>query len=345
MDPDNTLTGCAVRVLLKGEEMEYGNWIASSGKRSWVYIAAGGSGTGQSLRVEEIYIAECASDSDMGPDIDASTLKRLVNLSGQASFVLSGTSATWTYDNTGLYPIDKSKTYVVTFRVAASGDTGHARWWPEINDPSRRGCYILPGASAADTVAAVWTNRAGLVVSDKLYGITTLYTTYPEKGLYTSKIYDTHQDAPSYTDIDWNADTPSSSAVLMRVRTGASNDMADAAAWTNITAMASPGAISPGAKRYVQFQAELRSDTYGSYTPRLKDVTTRWKGVTELAEVGGTFTKGPDYGVLEVRVNGERLKTGVNIYLEIFDDVLGFKGDRRLTSALESEIVPRNTGR
>ena len=38
-------------------------------------------------------------------------------------------------------------------------------------------------------------------------------------------------------------------------------DLADAAAWTVLSSFTAPGVIDPGDKRYVQFQAELRSDS------------------------------------------------------------------------------------
>ena len=80
-------------------------------------------------------------------------------------------------------------------------------------------------------------------------------------------------------------------------------------------------------------------------TPRLKDVTINWEGEESLVDVGATITRGPEYGIFELKVDGRTLKTGLNVDLEIFKDVPGYRGSRRITSALTSEVVPRNTGR
>jgi hypothetical protein len=103
--------------------------------------------------------------------------------------------------------------------------------------------------------------------------------------------------------------------------------------------------ISPGSGRYVQFQALMRPDSGGWQTPKLRDVTITWQGAQQLVDIGGTFTTGPDYGITKVTVDGEELKTGLNVDLEIFQDVRGFRGTQRLTSGLTAEVVPRNTGR
>ena len=138
---------------------------------------------------------------------------------------------------------------------------------------------------------------------------------------------------------------PSGSYLELKVRTAATNDMSDAAAWTNVTAMTSPGAITPGDKRYVQFQAGLKPDSTGLQTPKLKDVTIKWTGEQMAVDVGGTSTKGPDYGIVGLTVNGEELKSGVIIDLEIFEDTRGYGATKRITSSLTTEITPRNTER
>ncbi|MFC1453377.1 hypothetical protein ACFLSJ_08555 [Verrucomicrobiota bacterium] len=80
-------------------------------------------------------------------------------------------------------------------------------------------------------------------------------------------------------------------------------------------------------------------------TPKLKNVTIRWPGESRAVDVGGTFTKGPDYGIFTLVVDGRELVSGMNIDLEIFKDARGFRGTRRIRSGLTAEIVPRNTGR
>ena len=121
--------------------------------------------------------------------------------------------------------------------------------------------------------------------------------------------------------------------------------MADASAWTNVASRSAPGAINTGARRYVQFQAELGSDSGGIQTPRVEDVTVIWEGGSRAVDVGGTITRGPDYGVFEVTVDGGPLTTAMRIDLEIFKDIRSFGGLQRVRSSIASEVSPRNTGR
>ena len=52
-----------------------------------------------------------------------------------------------------------------------------------------------------------------------------------------------------------------------------------------------------------------------------------------------------DYPLRYVLVDGKKLKTGLNVWIEIFKDVRGQKGTQRVTSALTAEVRPRNTGK
>ena len=62
-------------------------------------------------------------------------------------------------------------------------------------------------------------------------------------------------------------------------------------------------------------------------------------------DIGGVFTKGPGYGVFEISVDGEPLRSAIIIDLEIYKDVLGKnKSTQRVTSKLQAELTPRNTG-
>jgi len=281
------------------------------------------------------------------PDIVPSTLRRLVRwTSNESSFTLPRGSATWTYDNLAYYPIDKAKTYVVSFLVSDAEGAGYARYWPEVNEASGTGCFVITNATPGDVTAADWSGRGDLKATNRLFAVQYLYTSYPSNGVYTSGIYDTHLDSPSYDSINWNADVPANCYLGFKVRSAANADMSDAVAWTNCTAVTTPGLINPGSGRYVQFQAEMKPYLPSPFsTPRLKDVAVTWDGEESLVDIGATLTQGPDYGVYELTVDGQTLKTGLNIDLEIFKDVPGYRGNRRITSALTAEVVPRNTGR
>ena len=111
--------------------------------------------------------------------------------------------------------------------------------------------------------------------------------------------------------------------------------------------MTSGGAISPGNKRYVQFQAVMTPGFSGWYVPSLKDVTIKWTGENRLADIGGAMTVGPDYGIYELKIDDQVLTKGVTVNLTIFKDLMsaGGGGSNRLTSASVIEVEPRNTGK
>lgn len=337
--------GTAIRVLLRGEEMLSGNWILHDAARCWIAFRSG-STSSEDLKVMAAYIAECAATDVPSMDAVAGTAIQLTDMSGNTVFNVPGGSYVWT-DQTP-FPIEREKSYLVTFLVDNATAKGNPWKWREITDPSVPGAYVIPATnvpSAADCAAAVWSTRPDVVQTNCVLGVYTMYTTYPSNGLFTSQVFDTHLDAPSYSRVDWDETMPSGAYLDMKVRSGSSNDLSDAASWESIAAMTSPGSINPGNHRYVQFRAELRSGTGYMSTPKLEDVTIEWGGEDKMVDIAGTFTKGPDYGIFELSVDGQRVLTGVSVYLEIFEDVRGYKGTRRVTSSLTSEVTPRNTGR
>jgi hypothetical protein len=135
--------------------------------------------------------------------------------------------------------------------------------------------------------------------------------------------------------------------IKLKVRTGENESLLDAPAWSNVTAfLTSPATITCGNKRYVQFQAILDPDYFGSNSPKLKDVTIKWTGATKVVDVSATMTKGPNYGICEVTVDGIPLTKGLRVDLEIYEDILGWGSTpKRLTSSMTTEIEPRNTGK
>jgi type II secretory pathway pseudopilin PulG len=338
-DPDQCVRNCAVRVLLKGSDMESGGYIPYNSGASIVVFQGGGAVVTERLEIQYVSIAEAASSQIISPDINLATLTTLVVPSVM-------TSSNFGYALLPDYspPIDKSKSYIVSYLVAFATPKGYARYWTENNDASGRGCWILPGGTVADLEAANWSGNTNVIVTNRLYGVMGLATYYPSNGVFTSQIFDTHLTAPNYQTIGWNVDLNGGS-FAMRIRSGNNSDMSDATAWTNISAIGI-GGINPGDKRYIQFQPELKAGgPRCNFTPKLKDVTIAWEGETKLVDVNATLTKGPDYGTFKLTVDGEELTTGVGIDLEIYKDVFGFSDISRITSELTAEIEPRNTGR
>ena len=342
----DAVRGCAVRVPLRGDEMANGGWISSGSSICWVFFRSGAA-SADKLKILAAYIGECSSTDSNSMDVAAGTQQALTFGSPAAPGITVDGGQT-RFSNYAVYPVDKEKSYVVSFLVDGAAAMGNAWEWQELSAPTAVGSYIIPAASsptAADLAAPVWSTRGDVMPTNSVLGVRMLYGSYPTNGSFTSQIIDTHLGSPAYTQLDWNKDQPSGSYLGLKVRTGSSNDLSDAASWGSISAMTSPGAISPGNHRYVQFRAELRPSFYGISTPRLKDVTIKWTGAEQVVDIGGTFTKGPDYGVFEVEVDGVRVMTGVEVYLKIFKDVYGYVGSRRMTSCLTTEITPRNTGK
>jgi hypothetical protein len=133
---------------------------------------------------------------------------------------------------------------------------------------------------------------------------------------------------------------------LLKVRAGSQPDLSDASEWDLVSASSvNPHSIGASYNRYVQFQALFTTDTAATATPKLKDVTIDWAGERQLVNVGGIFTKGPNYGMFEISVDGDPLRSALIVDLEIYKDVLVMnKESRRVTSFLKADVTPRNSG-
>jgi prepilin-type N-terminal cleavage/methylation domain-containing protein len=337
----NESLGCAVRVMLKGEEMPAGNWLSYDGGRCSVAFRAGAS-AGDNLRIRDAFIAECASSSSNTMDAAAGTVRRLL-FSGANGVTVQGGTMTWS--DALIYTIRKEKSYFVTYLVGTGASEGNAWKWSDLVAPTQPSSYIIPASAlpgASDAEDATWSSKGSAFPTNSIFGVRWLATSYPTNGVYVSQVFDTALSAADFTEMTWNSDVPAGTTLGMRVRSGNSNDLSDAGSWVTVAA---PGAIDPGDKRYVQVSAQLKPDAAGLSTPRLKDFTVKWTGETRAVDVGGTFTKGPDYGIFQLTVDGLQLKRGVVVYLKIYEATLGYSGNRTITSELTSEIVPRNSGK
>ena len=339
----DVLDGCAVRVPIRGEQMLNGDFISFDGGSCFVNFKSGWL-PWERLKIKAAYIGECATNDTPSMDVVASTQTRMT-FGGSNAVTVTGDSSKYS-DQVNL-AIDAKKTYLVTFWVDGASGMGNSWRWTESQEPYQ-GCYVIPsGGVTTETAAAaaLWSGRGDVILTNCLYAVQSLYTTYPTNGTYVSTIIDTHAAAPVYQDLNWRASAASGSSVKMKVRSANNFDMSDAPAWTNVAALTVPGTINPGARRYVQFQAQLLPDSSQTVTPKLRDVTLRWTGNTQVTDIGGTFTQGPDYGVFEFSIDGQKLTAGIVIDLEIFQDARGYRGNRRVTSSLTSEVTPRNSGR
>ena len=334
----------AVRVMLPGRESGEAGTLSGNGKNCRVMFKSGDSPS-QGLLIMYAYIAEAASSTNLTMDTVAGT-EKLLRFGGSTwGIVPPGTSRH--SDWSGL-SIDEEKSYIVSYLMTPNVGWSNPWQWDMTYTNSSAGCYVIPSTSTPNQVTLItpsWSTRTDVVKTNCIYGVAELMVSYPEAGLYTSGIYDTHVDAPSYDKIDWSALLPSGCGLGMRVRTAASNDMSDAQAWTNISVMSSPGSLSVSSKRYVQFQAEMKSSSDGMLTPKLKNVAISWPGEPATVDIAGTFTQGPDYGITEVLIDGRPLQSAVLIDLEIFADIRAYGYPQRITSQLAAEVMPLNTGK
>ncbi len=338
--------GCAVRVLIRGEEMTDGGWMNHDGGNVKLRFDSGSS----PLRIKAAYIAECSDPQNPTPDAATDGIPLYFN--GSQEVYIPAWSDAWGMPAAGTaFPIEKEKSYLVSVLVSPAASEGTAEYWGE-SSTNVPGCYMILATNIPTKAMTQQANWSSLpyVVTSRLYIVKYMETTYATNGYFTSQILDTHLDAPQYTDIDWNSEVPSGTGLRLKLRTGNDPELADATDWSNITWMSSPGAVSLSPKRYVQFRAWLTSNNDPSFedcrTPRLKDVTLSWNGERRITDVGGTVTVGPDYGIFAMTVDGKDLVKGVTIELEIYQDVTGFGGmQKRLTSSMTTEIEPRNTGK
>lgn len=340
-DNNNVLTNCVVRLLLRGGSLAENNGaIRFSGHYPYVLFMA--SSTAH-LKILAAYIAEAGNSTNYTASGAAAGTQ--LYFSGNAGTTIPSGNSAWATPNAP-FDIDSSKSYLISFLV--DQNNGNAMTWTETYSGAP-GCYILPASAnptAADAQAANWSAKP-YVQSTNLYGVYGVYTTYPTNGLFTSQIFDTKIDSPSYSTISWNASCPANTLLKLKVRTGVNSDLSDAPAWSNITAfLTSPANITCGNYRYVQFQASMDPDYWGWNSPKLKDVTIKWSGATKIVDIGATMTKGPNYGVCEVTVDGNPLAKGLRVDLQIFEDIVGWGADsKRITSSMTAEVEPRNTGK
>lgn len=337
-----------VRTLVRGGEMANGGWLDTGGGKCRVTFSAAAS-TNEALFIKSAKIGECVSSLTPVP---TATSEQTITFSSPYAFssaynarVYAGSTAVSDWINLA---IDKDKSYLITYAFYVPSTVGNywdvrPQYWEEFNGAGNT-CYYRDGYTAVDD--SDWTTT-GYETTSGVLGVGMLETLYEADGTYTSPIYDTQMTAPVYSSMAWDADVPSGCSLGMKVRTGVQSDLSDATAWSNLTASASsPAMVVADQKRYVQFQATLQANSTYTESPLLKDVTINWPGEERMVDIGGIFTKGPDYGTFGVKVDGEALRSAVVVKLEIYKDVYGIRGKtKRVSSDAFVELRPRNSGK
>ena len=338
--PAGLLRGAAVRVLLRGEEMAGGNWISSDGARCRVAFRAA---PGQDLDIVCAYIGEASSSMTNTMDVAPATQTQLL-FGGAAAATVPGATTAWS--DIVDFGVEREKSYLVSYVVSDGPANGTPWQWADQINGAMGSAFLIPGsaASPSNALQETWSARGDVCGTNALLGVEYLWGSYPGTGVYISAVCDTHCDAPAYSEINWDALVPSGTDIRLRVRTGNASDLSDAPAWTNIPPIPAFGLIEPGSGRYAQFHAELMSDPTHLVTPRLKEFMIKWHGQQRMVDISGTFTKGPEYGVFRVTVDGEEIVTGVLVEMEIYKDARGHIGTRRIRSQAVAEVYPRNSG-
>ena len=313
-----------IAVHLNGSELlTNGNWIACNGSHCKLTFQAATNGN---LKVYDAFIGKTPSTEKTTFWFDWGSCKP-AHFSGSSAspILLPGQSVTSDWIN---LEINKNSNYMVIFKTSGSTGNNHPAAWKN-NRTAIPDCYV---------------NNAP---SDSIYGLASMTASYPQYGTYTSQIFDTRLSQPVYGTISWNADIPQGTLLTTKIRTGDQPDLSDATGWSEISAsQLSPCSIRASYRRYVQFQAQLYSDSTGINTPALKDLTIDWTGEMQLVNISATLTKGPDYGIMKVLVDGTPLQSALSIDLMIYKDIPSLNSKtKRVTSSLITEIRPRNTGK
>ncbi len=350
----NQMQNWAVRTLLKGSDLaDNGGWIDYNGRKCKVSFVGSSAASTNHFVIHSAYIGESASSTNLNMNYRDLGAVHPIRFGGSNFGIFYAGYDPVESDWIDL-PIDRDKNYVVSYSIFDHSNADAPKQWIDnlvSPDPTNSPTWTTRIAEGVGDVIANNQNWDGQGFStyptNRIFGLESIYVSYPEKGEYTSQIFDTHLTSPKYGDISWNVDIPSGTTLSLKVRTGSQPDLSDASAWSSISASSiNPHSVGTSYKRYVQFQALLTSDTAGTSTPCLKDVTIDWAGERQLVNIGGIFTKGPDYGMFEISVNGDPLRSALIIDLEIYRDVLVMnKESRRITSSLQMDLTPRNSGK
>ena len=314
--------------LTRDRSVILGSCIISNGFNTFEFRVVGknSASTGYKIGLDKLFMSPSYSPREAEAQLPA------IAYSGPAPTIEYMAGGSWSGNYQLLFPATAVGQYF-TLRLA------NDRW--EETNFRETGSYMENATICFDQTLTPY----DFVIKVDTYTNELGQTNYWTNAVFVSQVIDTQITRPSYSEISWNAVCPSPTKVDLQVRTATREDMSDAPDWAVVPRISSPGAIAPGNGRYLQFRANLTASPGENKTPVLKDVTIKWNGETRVVDIGGTFTKGPDYGIWELKVNGQTLTTGLSIYLKIFRDALGFLGNKRFYSELTSEIQPRNTGK
>ncbi|MDD5704281.1 MAG: type II secretion system protein [Kiritimatiellae bacterium] len=243
--------------------------------------------------------------------------------------------------------IDHTNSYVVTFWIYNA--TGLVTWdnnrYADVSSMTAVHTNCATATAFRDVrKTATWTGLPHVLYRNDICYVQEIVTVCAKEGYYVSQVFDTTMDVPRYDLIEWREIKPDGTDIEIQSRAGSSAEaLAADEDWSAVPLDANGG--SPGASylRYVQFRARLVSDDAVGATPLLRSVTIGWPGEDRIVDVGGVITVGPDFGAYSLTVDGEKVIRGLHVALEIYKDVPGTGGAKRLTSSMSIEVEPRNS--
>lgn len=249
---------------------------------------------------------------------------------GPAGTVIPG--GNYVLSNWAYFTIDKdsSKDYLVTFYLPNESGNTNVTYWehPGLNSYTQSGDY------AGDDNWASSSSTGNIYALSEIQG-------WSNTGTATSTIYDTKLIAPNYGQLKW---AQTNNSVSFKMRTSNNPLMTGATDWASIptTYSANPSSLSGLANnRYVQYQASFSSSYPYNALPVIDNCIIEWPGAASLVEISGYFTKGPQYGIFKLLVDGNDLVKGIEINLSCSENYLG----KTYTTSLRTEVSPRNTGK
>lgn len=346
----NAYVGAAVRVLLRGSDMVEGGMIETSAGKCVVGVKAGSS----ALTIDKMWIAECSSSETPSMDAKAGTMTQLKFAGGDARSIPAGTTSET--DEWGGIAIDRTKSYLVTMMIKDAVAQGSPHVWNNATAMTSPGSYVISGDCDPDSTVAMADNWSALptnyVVSvlSNIVGVAYMRGTYAPSGTYVSAVCNTGIPDPAYTTWSLSRFDAGVGSLEIRIRSGSTDTMSDAGDWSAapVVSSAYSGMLTLlPAKPYVQFQLRMTAPADTLSTPMVRQVLINWTGQTRITDIGGQFTRGPSNGIWEVTIDGNQLKSGIQIDMELYRDVRGFRsaGQQRLTSFVSTEVMPRNTGK
>ena len=215
------------------------------------------------------------------------------------AFTSSGIDAGQNSDFTALQWVENNPPGTdINFQLAANNDNSV---WNFVGPGGNAGSYYTaPGE-------AIWSGHNGNrymkykayfsttdgLKTPVLSGITISYNYYSPLSSLISSSIDTNADRSDFTDISWNADTPPGTSVKFQLASSPdgitwSDFMGPSGAgsyFTDSSGQAIPASFD--GNRYIKYQAFLETSD-ASKTPKLNDITIRFKALPSIKTVGAT---------------------------------------------------------